>query len=388
MEAHGHAQPRGATDRMLRSVSCPTASMCLAVGSAMFTSGDTIVDVQPLAERWDGTKWWLMKPDADSDEQFFDVSCTNVSNCVVVGKSWDFFFHDHTLVERWDGAHWSAMASPDRSGATDSQLAAISCTSASNCFAVGRSRAGSSAKTLAERWNGTHWSIVASANPSNGADAALNAVTCTSVSSCIAVGDQNAGTTKPLAERWNGATWSIVPIPNGSRDQNSLSDVHCTSATNCVAVGSSESSGIVYNEAIEIPLVERWNGTKWSVMSTPTLAPSHYMDSLSGVACTSATSCYALGTVVAHWNGTTWSVMAHSSSVRGDAIVCTSDSNCIAVGGTTKTLAAALFLGRFGADRAPGDASGTSSPSRTTKVPSTITCAMPDDGRVLAAYVA
>ena len=73
-------------------------------------------------------------------------------------------------------------------------------------------------------------------------------MSCTSTTSCFAVGDveiydnNNSVTVHTLVERWNGTSWAIVPSanPNGA-PYNRLSSVSCTSTTNCFAVGSSAS---------------------------------------------------------------------------------------------------------------------------------------------------
>jgi len=41
------------------------------------------------------------------------------------------------LVEQWNGTTWTQIASPDAPGAIWNGFTAISCTSATHCFAVG-----------------------------------------------------------------------------------------------------------------------------------------------------------------------------------------------------------------------------------------------------------
>jgi len=67
-------------------------------------------------------------------------------------------------------------------------------------------------------------------------------VTCTSASDCWAVGDYNTGSVggwRALIEHWNGTAWSIVTSPNTSGTQYYLRDVTCASASDCWAVGHS-----------------------------------------------------------------------------------------------------------------------------------------------------
>src|ERR1700735_4902208 len=151
----------------------------------------------------------------------------------------------------------AAPVRPRPAAAVAGDLAAIPCASTSNCLAVGNrsSTAKQPLETLAEKWNGTAWSVVSSPNPAGSNGSLLAGVACTSTKSCLAVGnyfDSSAQSTRPIAERWNGTTWSLVtvPAPAGSTDAY-LDAVYCTSATNCWASGGS----------MNHTLIERWNGT-------------------------------------------------------------------------------------------------------------------------------
>jgi len=81
----------------------------------------------------------------------------------------------------------------------------VSCTSATACTAAGFYSNATTPVTLAERWNGTKWSIQTTPNPVGGSNSTLDGVSCASASTCTAVGGYNNGTTgATLAERWNG----------------------------------------------------------------------------------------------------------------------------------------------------------------------------------------
>ena len=85
------------------------------------------------------------------------------------------------------------------------------------CTAVGEVglRRHAATVTLAERWNGKSWAIQHTPNPphsnsSTAATATLNAVSCPSATTCVAVGRSDSGA---LAELWNGTTWAIQHLP-------------------------------------------------------------------------------------------------------------------------------------------------------------------------------
>lgn len=94
-----------------------------------------------------------------------DVTCTSASDCWVVGGSKEFLQPGRTLIARWDGGEWSLVPSPN-SGAQDyNALAAVSCASASNCWAVGSYEPENEPerpRTFIARWNGSAWAAVPS----------------------------------------------------------------------------------------------------------------------------------------------------------------------------------------------------------------------------------
>lgn len=121
------------------------------------------------------------------------------------------------------------------------------------------------------RWNGKKW--VQSSVPSPGATSAgksdqLGSITCNSPSDCWAVGQagniNGAKVTLNTALHWNGTKWSVISTPNpggkGAEDRNALSSVRCAGPGNCWAVGFSELNGEPSADQIL-----HWNGNKWLV---------------------------------------------------------------------------------------------------------------------------
>ncbi len=88
------------------------------------------------------------------------------------------------------------------------------------------------------------WTIVSSPNYGGSSfNNIFNSVSCFSPTRCMAVGDHipNAppnGPVRTLAETWNGSRWSIVATPNPGSVGDYLSGVSCITATSCVAVGT------------------------------------------------------------------------------------------------------------------------------------------------------
>jgi hypothetical protein len=291
-----------------------------------------------LVEHWNGTSWSLASPPAGTSQSALgQVACLSTTNCFAVGHFLSPAAGGRTLIEHWDGTAWTIVTSPNPAGTTAATLSGVACASATSCFAVGTSSTNATSgtsKTLVEQWNGTAWSIATVPSPTGVAFAGFGGVSCPSSSSCFAVGQYSTGSDyKTLVERWNGTSWSIVasPTPSGAFFL-ALNGVSCPSTTNCNAVGN----------ANQQPLIEHWNGTSWTIATSPNPGgPTN----LTGVACATTTSCEAVGTyapsgqrtLVEHFNGTTWSIAttpnpAGATNAVLGGVTCVSATNCFAVG--------------------------------------------------------
>jgi hypothetical protein len=287
-----------------------------------------------LAEDWNGTSWSI-KPTPNLTGGYSwltGVSCTSATACTAVGYSYSTA-GEMALVERWNGTTWSIQTTPNLTGSISTSLNGVSCTSITACTAVGTTYNGTVVMMLVERWNGTSWSIQSTPSPPGATRSELYGVSCTSSTACTAVGyfENSAKNIVELVERWNGTTWSIQSTP--AVPESSLSGVSCTSTTACTAVGT-EGSGT---------LAEGWNGTSWSLQSTPT-GTSATSATLNGVSCTSANLCTAvwssIGTLAERWNGTSWSIQPTPNPTGAtysslNAVSCTSTNACTAVGGSS-----------------------------------------------------
>jgi hypothetical protein len=331
------ATPNPAGASQLIGVACAARNACVAVGYSNVNQTPAVV-----AERWNGSAWKVRaapNPRGAASSRFNSVACPTQSACIAVGMSTSRTRTVVSLAERWNGHSWRIQTTPNPPGG--SALNSIACTSASACTAVGNTNSG---KTLAERWNGTRWRIQATPNPAGAASAALFGVACTSRSSCMAVGTTFDSSNNPLglfSERWDGARWHLHAVPTPKRSaHNFFAGVACASPSYCIAVGArTDSSGNPVGT-----LAERWNGTRWSVQSTPNPAPGGV---LAAVACTSMKACTAAGnlngtstagttTLAERWNGTKWTVQPTPKLSAGqgsffNGVACHA-SACTAVG--------------------------------------------------------
>jgi hypothetical protein len=314
-------KPAGAISNSFSAVSCASITFCEAVGSHPDASGNTV----SLAETWNGASWKVQvtpnpaRASGGVRERLSGVSCVSVHFCEAVGSSGSAA--GGAGAEAWNGSSWKVQAVPGTAG-----LTAVSCTSAKFCMAAG----GSGQVNI---WDGTSWSAQSSAPHFT----SLSSVSCASAQFCEAVGSGPAGKD---AEVWRGASWSSQATPTPAAGSSiGLDGVSCATASYCEAVGS-------YTRASQaVTLAEAWNGTAWVVQHTPD--PKISLGSyLYGVSCTSASSCTSAGkysassgtrTLAQVWNGTSWSLRStpNHPATGGDilsGVSCGASGACTAVG--------------------------------------------------------
>jgi hypothetical protein len=322
---HGLATPGPAHVVDLAGVSCASRTRCMAIGGARAA--------HPFALSWNGQRWRLTAV-APLAGTLHGISCPDPARCVAVG-------HPATesaaaTAEMWDSGTWSVLPMQAVPGAVKASLSAVSCTSGTSCMAVGSyasSAPGNSVLPLAETWDGTNWQVLTT--PSLGSAAGeLNGIWCTGGSGCIAVGSEHtASSLSPLIERWDGKSWSVLTaaIPAGA---GSLASVSCASATSCMAVGSTGSSSGT--------LTERWDGVAWKLIAAPD--PMRDGNWLASVSCAVADGCMAVGSgylsaglingesLSEQWDGIRWQLRRSGQiDVLAD-VSCPSAARCMAVG--------------------------------------------------------
>lgn len=272
--------------------------------------------------------------------QFAAISCSSATACAAVGGSGHSIFTlgTHVLAERWNGHAWRIKATPSPKGATSSNFFGVSCWSATGCMAVGTFADRTHLlRALAERWNGVKWQLTAARTPHGGHFTMLNGVSCPLARACIAVGVHVSGSVEiPIAELWNGTGWRFLSIPAPhAATMTELRGISCWSVKRCTAVGD-----FTVGSSAPATLAERWNGRSWRIQSTG------FTGTLRGASCPSATECMAVGTAGAagassvlalRWNGTSWLssgavVPPGSTQSFLYGVSCASVASCTAVG--------------------------------------------------------
>src|SRR5215471_5851087 len=146
----------------------------------------------------------------------------------------------------------------------------------------------------------------------------LQGVSCPARGNCTAAGfATSSGNPSTLAEHWDGTRWTIQTTPNPAgppgEAQAGFSGVSCASLASCTAVGD------YFTTSGYQPLAEQWDGTSWTIQTVPIPAGAQGGE-LASASCISPTSCTAVGFYVMtggenlplaeHWDGTSWAVQA------------------------------------------------------------------------------
>jgi hypothetical protein len=314
-------------------VSCPNSQFCMAVGTETVTASKT----QPVAETFNGQSWRRLHPtDTPAGNlQLTAVSCSDTTSCTALGlafpsRSWAAI---SPVAEHWDGRSWRFEPLPDT--ASTLQLFGISCPTPSFCVAAGTQRQTShSFADVIDIWHagGAGWHP--SSLPTVAGSPSLTGVSCTSASFCLAVGSRTQGDTDYSLLAWNGHRWSTASLPSAA-DRVALTEVSCATSRYCGVIGiygknqyalvgsqglwdlqtlphvrggmpnmtaiSCPAQGSCYTaggravpasaEPTSTNATEVWNGQTWTALYTPGRAPSN----LTGVSCTSSSTCMAVG---------------------------------------------------------------------------------------------
>ncbi len=193
-------------------------------------------------------------------------------------------------------------------GSWDSRVNDISTNADGSAFFVGDQGTSDGQGVLVGRYTGGAWKLTDDTGlPTGTIDASLLSVSSVSGQDAWAVGQgyTDSGFTQiPVVQHWNGSKWSSVKIP-GSANW-SLNQVDEVAPDDVWVVGVDESTGQ--------SLAVHWNGHKWTRTSTPTYGDTGI---LFDVTARSADDVWAVGWstdtdkqrpagVALHWNGTAW----------------------------------------------------------------------------------
>jgi hypothetical protein len=138
----------------LNTISCPVAQLCLGIGSKG----------HHYTEQWNGSSWTTARITLDgyTGWSVLSVSCATATMCMAAGNITEPTAND-TFAVRWNGTAWVNTPSQTPPDATNGGLQGVACPQAGSCWAVGFWNNGSDPmNAFIERWNGKTWTTVQS----------------------------------------------------------------------------------------------------------------------------------------------------------------------------------------------------------------------------------
>jgi hypothetical protein len=308
----------------LSGVSCPSASLCVAVGHA----GNVLSTTHPTT----GASAWTVAH-VDGTHRLASISCPSGSLCVAVDDAGNLL----TSTDPAGGARaWAVVHVDDASNwSADTQgLSSVSCPTVSLCVAVDAAgnvvtstapAGGAHAWTVTHVDNGLNYECSKYGGTGQGCQPPLVAVSCPAVSLCVAVDDSEnvISSSNPTG---GALAWSGGALPgSGYPSPDAFHGLSCPSASLCVAVDFAES-------------VETWNASQGAHSRKDAVISSN---AFVGVSCRSDSLCFAFdtaGNLYASTNpagaASAWTIgyvdmTGVNSGVTG--VSCPSASSCIAV---------------------------------------------------------
>jgi hypothetical protein len=274
-----------------------------------------------------GAGGWRVAEDT-GDASLYAVSCGSATECWAVGTAIEHYAAD---------SGWSVDRARLPAGGV---LNGIACPTTSTCWAVGVVQPRGASRPLIEGYVGGIWTTAAAPTSSGGSvSAALNSVTCINVADCWAVGrtdNQGASTTDPVIAHYSGGAWSIVEASQVGESGGELSAVACVNAEDCWAVGTGANRSS--------PLIEHYSGGTWTIAISPLVGRPG--GTLNAVTCAGAYDCWAVGSsgvgdttqpVIERYSTAGWALASNPHvSVAGGGelmgVACAGQADCWAVG--------------------------------------------------------
>ena len=335
----------------ITSISCVSSSECFATSTS---SADNIFDtssgynIQPngpvLIQISDSSGSWTWSPVIQANSsvsgqqnisQLNSVSCVSGA-CYAVGLS-----NSGTGVVLYSGSSWAEQTLP--SGVTD--LNSISCSSSSNCVAVGiGGTSGTDPIDVFTTNTGSNWTLQDQSAISQ--LATFTSISCPTTLVCVVGGTDSSGNSDIIGLNWSStnSNWagtsyiSYIPLITSELAVNSIS---CSSTTQCVAVGNLVNGG-TYSLYSTNGLSSSWSigcSNNTGGCSSSISAP---MNTLTDISCSTSTTCIAVGGSIAGTaeflnttDGLTYSTTLPISSYTSNTYYNSSNGGCYPIAGSS-----------------------------------------------------
>lgn len=326
--------PSGSAYSSLLGISCPQVHQCVAAGAILESTPGALV------ETLTGTTWsaTVANTQALGMSVLRGVWCASVSSCVAVG----YYGPDNALlplIETPSNGTWTDTEPPLPRGAGGGALTAITCLSVSKCVATGNYvGSGGNGRALFETLSQGKWKFQVSNDITGSKTADVESVQCFSKTSCYGVGYWGTSDTSSngLLATLSKSTWISSTLESGAL----MRSLWCSSLTSCVAVGyPTHGDGVT----------ETLSGSTWKSGSLPGLGDGGHGSGIVGVSCAqSVASCVAIGgwrppppnnslplLLIEQLSHGTWApteVGAPSGYMFPEGIACPTMKTCVGIG--------------------------------------------------------
>jgi hypothetical protein len=288
-------------------LSCPTKTWCVAVGSYQPPSPAYAMG---LIDTYSAGTWSAIEsPSPAVSTVLTSVSCAKPGSCAAIGESGatERYGFDAVLAN----GNWTAsvVAAPVK-GSAGATPDAVSCPAAGWCevagsyYGIPQGAQYPMADTLTGR-TGTpvQLPLPSDAVPSDGEH--FGAISCPAIGACVAVGSYGTSTGySPLVETLANGVWTAVvpPVPvTAAGSESELDSLTCSSTSSCTAIGNFSAPG-----PISFGMLDTLAGGKWKSVEAPlpAAAGQSARSYLSAVSCGSPSSCVAVGYFISTATGT------------------------------------------------------------------------------------
>jgi hypothetical protein len=310
-QAQEVAAPAGAAgnpEAQLDAISCPTASACVAVGGYLDSAGNEQAMSSTLSGSIFSQAVEVAAPSnaaADPQAFLYGVSCTSPSVCFAVGSYVDSTSDNQAMFSRSSNSAFTQAAEVTApvGAATDpsATLDDVSCPATGVCYAVGGyTDTSSRGEAMASSLSGSAFSqaVTVTAPSSSGFDpeADLDAVSCATATSCVAVGGfvDSALHVQALVANLSAGTFAQATVAsapaNAAADPGAyLGSVSCPSSGSCVATGWYTDTS-AREEAMDA-LISNGVASQATGLSAPADAAGNPLASAYSVSCASGAQC-------------------------------------------------------------------------------------------------
>ena len=238
-------------------------------------SGNTASAHTTLTEHWDGSSWTIIEPQPRNLRQPA-LGDGRIGHRRLGGRPDQGAAGSGPLIEHWDGTAWTVVPSPNPgSGAV---LQSVSATSATNAWAAD-SPSPAPARHVHPALGWHRLDGRAQPQPRDRHRALLGR---------RHVGDQRVGGrfhgtdtgNATLIERWNGTAWTDVTSPSPGEQQPRVGLRH--------VVDQRLGGGHQRDRHGSQTLTERWAGTAWTLVTSPSPGTGSHLTSITATSATNA----------------------------------------------------------------------------------------------------